>query len=1140
MVSIRKAGGAIVAGLMLAASLGQAVAPTVATAATTTASQSATQSESKATFTRTDAAYDGTSTPMISMIEGREFRAVAPVEGKSLSELKRLVKDGKVSWTLSRGKGQFSKKTYPNQWLGGKLSDWKTVATKDGAAEGGNGITTDEKVRKSRDFLYDVRVSAQEVDGTPSIVLTFKNRELYEGLDGIDVRSREFVRASMYDYVGTYKLACDVDGTQAASTDVTLRPYDVFATQTDIDAELPKLAKEAKANGMYAEVRTFGTSAKGRPMRALFVSKQKSDLDDYQALKQRMEKVPASVQADLAAGKLSYKVPVVYSNVHADEIVASDAVMQFARDLVANKPVEYRRATGLTSDGKAELKTEMDHDRTVWSDLIKDDVQGIGYIRGDGGKGHGTNYDGADTDTASSDLSDQEFEKYYDSDTQTFDPSKSLDDVFYILVPSENVDARTDDVRTNGNGFDLNRDNTYQTQPETQAMSGLISEWDPISLHEVHGYYQQFQVEPCSPTHDPNNEYDLFIDTALAQGEAFMGAAIANNPTINSVQMPMRDYLKLEDDGTRFWEAPFDDMSTSYTPQYAMMHGTNAYTVEAPYGTADAVDALRYGFMGNAGFVAQNKDRMFNNQLERFRRGVQNIDADSIRPYYVNQKDEKGAEADTFRPRDSKDANGKTNGNFFPEYYVIPMDPKLQKNRAAAAETINFLIHNDVQVSQTTKAVKAGEKSYPAGTIVVDMHQAKRNMANCALYPNLVISDWTQYSLYSEPVTNFSQFRGFDMDTIRTAGSFSSAGMKEIDKAPKQRSEVTGKGGYAVIKNNGLEAIKAVNALLKDGKTVGLVTKGKHEGDYVVKSDDLGKVKGDYVLTVTEADKAPTAKKIDGSIKAYVPKAYAKFQQDAAGNKVGMADYENRLNTNGNWDGFALAKQMGFELTDDLDEATIIVGSQYPVNANAVAAKVKSGTPYVAYTADALQFVKDYKLAGKFSFTPSDGDWLGFDAFGTVEFPKGDIITATYANEGDHLMYGYGGGYIKKAPAGSKVLVKTTDDPLVEGFMPKDDIKKYQDTIQAVDYQKDGRDIALFANTLTNKAHQQDDYRYLTAAVYSKQLDGDFGASQGQGNGTVVAVVCVVVVAGVAYAVVRKRKASANAASDAGEKDDET
>ena len=965
-----------------------------------------------------------------------------------------------------------------------------------------------------------------EVDGTPSVVASFKNRELYEGIDGIDVRSREFVRSSLYDYVGTYSLACDVDGTKVASTKVDLRPYDAFATQEDIDAQLPELARQAKANGLYAEVRTFGTSAQGRPMRALFVAKQKSDLDDYQALKKRMEKDPASVQADLAAGKLKYKVPVVYSNVHADESVASDAVMEFARDLAANKPIEYRRATGLTGEGKAELKTEMDHDRTVWSDLVKDDVTGIGYVRGDGGKGHGTNYDGADTDNASSDLSEEEFEKYYDSETQTFDPSKSLDDVFYILVPSENVDARAVNVRTNGTGFDLNRDNTYQTQPETQAMSGLITQWDPISLHEVHGYYQQYQVEPCSPTHDPNNEYDLFIDTALAQGEAFMGASIANNPTINSVQMPMRDYLKLQDDGTRFWEAPFDDMSTSYTPQYAMMHGTNAYTVEAPYGTADAVDALRYGFIGNADFVVQNKDRMFNNQLERFRRGVQNIDADNIRPYYVSQKDEKGAEADTFRPRDSKDVNGKTNGNFFPEYYVIPMDADQQNNRPAAAKTVDFLIHNGVEVKETTKGVKVGDKTYPTGTMVVDMHQAKRNMANCALYPNLVIDDWTQYSLYSEPVTNFSEFRGFAMDTVRTAGAFEADALKDVRKAPAQKSDVEGKGEYAVIDNNGLDAVRAVNDLLEDGKSVGLVSGGKDEGDYVVAAKDLDDAAEDYVLDVTKVKSAPKAKRISGTIKAYVPKAYEKFQKDAAGNKVGMADYENRANTNGNWDDFALAKQMGFELTDDLDEATIIVGSQYPVNAKAVAAKVKSGTPYVAYTADAMQFVKDYKLAGNISFTPSDGDWLGYDALGTVEFPKDDIITATYKNEGDYLMYGYGGGYITKAPKGSKVLIKTTDEPLVEGFMPSDYIKEYQGKIQAVDYQRDGRNVALFANTLTNKAHQQDDYRYLTAAVYSKQLDGDFAASGvRQGASPAVVVVGVLVVAGVAYLVVRSRKA---------------
>ncbi len=382
------------------------MAPTVTTAATTTASQSATQSEAKATFTRTDAAYDGTSAPMISMIEGREFRAVAPVEGKSLSELKRLVKGGKVSWTLSRGKGQFSKKTYPNQWLGGKLSDWKTVATKDGAAEGGNGITTDEKVRKSRDFLYDVRVSAQEVDGTPSIVLTFKNRELYEGLDGIDVRSREFVRARPCT---TTWAPTSSPATSTARRLPRLRrdavSYDVFAarrpTSTRSSPSSPRRPRPTAC--MPRSAPSAPPPRAARCARSSFPSRSPTSTTTRPSSSGCAED-PASVQADLAAGKLSYKVPSSTATSTRTRSLASDAVMQFARDLVANKPVDtVAPPASPPGNGKAELKTEMDHDRTVWSDLIKDDVQGIGYIRGDGGKGHGTNYDGADTpDTASS------------------------------------------------------------------------------------------------------------------------------------------------------------------------------------------------------------------------------------------------------------------------------------------------------------------------------------------------------------------------------------------------------------------------------------------------------------------------------------------------------------------------------------------------------------------------------------------------------------------------------------------------------------------------------------------------------------------------------------------------------------------
>ena len=64
-------------------------------------------------------------------------------------------------------------------------------------------------------------------------------------------------------------------------------------------------------------------------------------------------------------------------------------------------------------------------------------------------------------------------------------------------------------------------------------------------------------------------EHALLPEQGLtAPGEAMIGAAIANNNKVNSAVMPMRDYLKKQQDGSKFWEEPFDDMSTAYTPQY--------------------------------------------------------------------------------------------------------------------------------------------------------------------------------------------------------------------------------------------------------------------------------------------------------------------------------------------------------------------------------------------------------------------------------------------------------------------------------------------------------------------------------------------------------------------------------------------
>ena len=1013
----------------------------------------------------------------ISMTAKRSYRIPFAVENVDVDTLQQMIDEGKVKFSLTRDKGLFDPAVYPNQTLGGPLEDWKTVATKDKR----RGLDA-----PSVNMFKNIEMKAENHDGKANVVLTFDNEMLF-GVNGLDNRARSLVRSRMFDYLGTYQLNCEIDG-QTISRDVDIRPYDEFNTQDEIDTKLPQLAEKANANGLYAKVEAFGTTAEGREMKALIIAASEKDLEDYQALKKMAMEDPAAVQEKIKSGELNYKVPIFYSNVHADEIAAVDAVMEFANDVAEAKPFDYTRLTGLTEEGRSELKAEMDADGTVWSDLIKDKVTGVGYIRGNGGNGNGVDLGGSRSvgglNDASADLTDEQFAQYYTQATQTFDSKEILKHVFFVLVPSENVDARSVDVRTNGNGFDLNRDNTYQTQPETKAMAGLVAKWSPISLHEVHGYYQQYQIEPCSPTHDPNNEYDLFIDKAMEQGEYFASVSVANNETLNSAQIPMRDYLKRQDDGSVAWDNPFDDMSTSYTPQFAMMHGTNAFTVELPVATSDGVHALEYGFIGNAQFVVENKDELFMNQLERWRRGVENIDSPEIRKYYVSQHDEKGAEADSFRPNDNE------NHNFFPEYYVIPTGAESQQDRAAAAESIQFLIDNDVKVSRLTKDTKVGDKTYEAGTVVVDMHQAKRNMANCALYPNLVINDWSAGSLYSEPVTNFSAFRGYDMDTVRTVGAFPKESLEQIGEAPKFETSVKGEGVVTVISNNGLDAVRAVNDLLEQGAKVGLITEGEHEGDYVVSTADFGLVEGKYVLTATQGNETPKAGNIKNDLEVYVPKAYGEFKKDADGNEFGLKNYNNRHNTNGNWDLFAMAKQMGFRLAGSPDEASVIAGSQYPADADEVAAKIKAGTPYVGYTADALQFVKDAGLA-ELDYAEEVG-WMGFDALTTVEFPEDDIVTATYKAEGDYLMYGYGGNYFVRIPQGAKTLVRTTDDDFVEGFMCQEFIDKYKGQVQAISVVDGDTDMVLFANTLTNKAHQQDDYRYLTASIYSRALDGDF------------------------------------------------
>ncbi|MFC7109107.1 M14 family zinc carboxypeptidase [Nonomuraea rubra] len=140
-----------------------------------------------------------------------------------------------------------------------------------------------------------------------------------------------------------------------------------------------------------------------------------------------------------------------------------------------------------------------------------------------------------------------------------------------------NPDGRVNGVRQNGAGFDLNRDFVTASQPEARAMRQAIMDTQPVALVDLHGYVNGTLIEPTTPPHGANYEYDLFITNTYANGLGMEAAVNALGYTpekdgVEPAQIPFRD-------STDGW----DDWPPIFTPQYAPFHGTvAAHTVEIP------------------------------------------------------------------------------------------------------------------------------------------------------------------------------------------------------------------------------------------------------------------------------------------------------------------------------------------------------------------------------------------------------------------------------------------------------------------------------------------------------------------------------------------------------------------------------
>lgn len=1019
----------------------------------------------------------------ITLVTGKEGKDVSlsiPVSGMSRDALAAAIDAGTVTLALERDDSRpyVNEELFPYAYAGGDLDSWMT--------EG-----------KDEHQFTDIKLTANEKNGKAVLDVSFHvnnyfystNRRTGETTPDYSV---PHVNGGYYiDLCGYFDLTAKNSGKAIGSAPVKVAPYENFNTMWEIYKELDTIAANGTKNGLYVERFSMGQSTAGRDMPYLIVADSKASVTKWLALAERAETEPDAVLADIKSGKLDeIRVPVMYSNIHSNEVAATDGVLDFAKMITSEKSIDYKTLTGFTAAGEKELKEEMGpvgaEGSVAVPDLVKDTASYLGYLTADNNGKSGK----------------VDLEKYYTVKSNTVNvKDELLSDVFFILVPEENVDGRTYLTRHSTNGYDLNRDNSFQTTSETANMQQLIGTYNPLSLAEFHGRVQSFQCEPCDPPHEPNFEYDLLANHLITGGEALGIAAVANNDGYNSYVIPQRDYLTYTGSGTEtYWEDPWDDMSTSYTPQFAMLQGTVAYTVELPAYNDDTAQAAQYGILGNAAYVAAEKLSYLESQVTIFQRGVKNFNSDAfemVGQWLCDQNDVEGAEMDLFRP----EYTGKgQNGNFYPECYIIPLDGENQTNLQAASDMMEWLTRNDVKVNVTEKPFTYDGVTYPAGTMIVSMYQAKRSVANGALYDGTLINSWT--ILYSEGITSFNETRGFDMVTVAEPAAYKTISAvcgspMDHDDALAYTKGLTSyfageKDKDVIISNASEDSTAAVNELLKAGKTVGMVTSGDHMGDFICSYADYQTVAGKYLLSATGVDKTSVkAKIITKSPTVYVPGTPAESEKGFV--------YTPQISQSASWNyDTAAMNLMGFTTTSDVAKADAAAGASKLDSAAKTA--VKNGLSYIGYSYSAASSASD--LIAGVEYTELDG---AMDCLTPVVYPNKTLVNASYIADGDGILYAYGLGYFSQIPAGAAVLVKSdkTRTP-TEGFVPTNtaeraaSFKAYLNGgVQGFAYKENGMNVVLFANSLTHKVHQRDEYAYISNFLFSSVLsDKNYDGSE--------------------------------------------
>ncbi len=784
-------------------------------------------------------------------------------------------------------------------------------------------------------------------------------------------------RTRMLDLIGTYYLAVeDADTNKRASAAMELNVYDSFHTYDQLKPAVKEIIANAK-HGRYLEYQSLGESVEGREIPFVIMAKDQSDVNDYlEGLLPQMLEDPASLQAAIVAGTMG------------------------------------------------------DYKVPIWiNNIHPDETPGVD----------------AQIDLLEIFASQEEVAFYMTDEHDAgyavvLDVEEVLEHVILLFSLTNNPDGRANMTRGNVLGFDLNRDYGFQGQVESQAVTSHIAKWSPISFLDLHGFVTGFLIEPCTPPHEFNLEYDLYLDNAMEQAHRMGNAAVANTTGygLDSYFIPRDNWLDGWDDGT-----------ISYAPMYAMQHGALGHTIEMPQLNQENNNAMVYAVLAAIDFTMEKKDELFHNQLEYFRRGVDGEDNRLVDELFVDPDFNPIG-----RPRGDYDS-------FFPDYYVIPVDADMQKNVLEAYRVAAHLIRNGIKVDMAAEGVTVDGVTYPAGSFVVDMRQAKRGLANAFLYDGPDFSAWG--NMYAEVVAAYHHLRGFDAHTIREVDAFAGK-LTEVEQVWMPETQVSCAEDYYVLQNVNNDTIKAVNALLDAGKSVEMILEagyGYVMGDFLVSAANLAMVKDDFYLEVY-----PVASAAAIASEALVKPAVAAY------------GYQARF----------VMDELGFEQVDIAD-ANVAVDDYGYANSSWMKDRIEAGLPYVGINGYAARGLADSGLLPGLA-----RETTRFSHEGTIhaDINVNSVITGRY--DAKDVLFSRSGTWLTSIPETSLVLANVADheDFYIAGWWPG--YEGGQGTPFIITDNSGPARITLFTGNVTNRAHPKHQFRMLANAVFGSLLDAGISA----------------------------------------------